>query len=85
MMSRIQDLVGKTRIFYERIMELVFWILQKHDLEHSPIKLSKRACYKESLKRDRKWGFYFEPIERTIAKLERDYRTPEFVSPALVQ
>lgn len=73
-LSLDQNLIGKSRILWERIMNLVFYLETGKDLDS---KKSKKTAFFNLIEASSRWN-WLAPYAAVLTKYDDAFRTPEF-------
>lgn len=77
-LSLDQALIGKSRVLWERLMNLIYYLEKGEELEKKASgKRSKKKVFFKFVEDTPKWRF-LEPYEQVIVDYDNAYRTPEF-------
>ena len=77
-LSRDQDLIGKSRILWERLMNAVYYLETGEVLENRVSgNKSKLKVFFNFIETTPRWS-YLKPYRREIMEFDRRFRTPEF-------
>jgi len=77
-LSLDQTLIGKSRVLWERLMNLIYFLETGEELESKRSrKRSKQTAFFEFVSKDPKLRF-LEPYRQIIEQYDQSYRTPEY-------
>ena len=77
-LSLDQNVIGKSRILWERIMNLVYYLENGERLENKVTKSkSKRKVFFDFIQKSDKWSF-LKPYSTELEYYEQNFRTPEY-------